>query len=239
MQLIKLDATPSTNNYLKQLVTEKNLEDFTAVVCSHQTRGRGQKGNSWVSDKGKNLTVSILKKFKDFEASRSFLLNCLISLTIYEVLNELSIPSVKVKWPNDIMSGNKKLCGILIENSLKGYHIKQSIIGFGLNVNQTNFENLPHATSLKLKTERDYELDSLLNKILQRLKDYFTSLEEETYSSIKSKYVEVLFRKGERTCFIGKNDERFFGIILGVTDDGRLKIKTDSGNQYLDRKSVV
>ena len=173
MQLIKLDATPSTNSYLKRLMKEKKAEDFTVVVCAYQEQGRGQKGNSWISEKGKNLTVSILRLLPSFEVHQAFLLNSLMSLVIYEVLSEFSVPDLTVKWPNDIMSGNQKICGILIENTLQGNFIKQSVLGFGLNVNQEYFEGLPHASSLKLKTGKEYDLDFLLDKILERIKAYF------------------------------------------------------------------
>ncbi|MEO0570422.1 MAG: biotin--[acetyl-CoA-carboxylase] ligase [Bacteroidota bacterium] len=226
MQLIKLDATASTNGYLKSLVKEKQLEDFTVVICEHQTQGRGQKGNQWVSEKGKNLTISILKKINSLEAHQSFGLNCLVSLAVHDVLNELLIPKVKVKWPNDIMSGNKKLCGILIENSISGSQIKQSIIGIGLNVNQVNFSGFPNATSLRLRSGKDYDLENVLNKILKRLKLYFEVVLPRGFEGLKNQYDRGLFRKDEWSKFSVPTDNSILtGMIKGITTSGQLIIE--------------
>lgn len=230
MQLIKLDAIASTNSYLKQLTQERALEDFTVVVCDHQTQGRGQKGNSWISEKGKNLTISFLKKFDSLDINQSFGLNCLVSLAIYDVLNELSIPNVKVKWPNDIMSGNQKLCGILIDNSIIGSQINRSIVGIGLNVNQVNFGGFATATSLKLSTGKDYDLEYLLDLILSRLRLYFESTLPRGLDKLKKQYVQVLFRKKEWSKFsIPSKNGVFMGMITGITDSGQLRIETVGG----------
>ena len=159
MQLIKLDATPSTNSYLKELMRELNLDDFTVVVCEHQTKGRGQQGNIWMSERGKNLIFSVLKYIEKVKTNNAFALNAVVSLAVYETLRTFKIPQVSVKWPNDIMSGNKKICGILIENTLKGNDLKKSIIGIGLNVNQEVFSELPHASSLKCETGLEFDLE--------------------------------------------------------------------------------
>ncbi len=230
MQLIKLDAITSTNSYLKLLASKKKLEDFTVVVCAHQTQGRGQKGNHWISEKGKNLTISILKKFNSLDVSQSFGLNCLVSLAIYDVLNELSIPEVKVKWPNDIMSGDKKLCGILIENSFAGSQIKQSIVGIGLNVNQADFSGFANATSLKLSTGKDYDLDHVLDQVLNRLRFYFELTIPLGLEELKGQYEKVLFRKKEWSKFSFPGDNHVFaGMIMGITKSGQLRIETKDG----------
>ncbi len=229
MQLIKLDATASTNNYLKQLARTEVLTDFTVVVANEQTNGRGQRSNLWVSEKGKNLTVSVLKRFNVLQVSQSFGINCAISLAIHDVLFDLSVPVIRVKWPNDIMSGNKKLCGILIENTLKGGLIHQSIIGFGLNINQTNFQNLLKASSLKLETGIDYDLDDILDKILLRLKFYLSALENNDFIKLKKAYEDVLFKKDEVSHFISENGENFNGIIRQVTPEGQLTLEREGG----------
>ena len=145
MKIIKLDATESTNHYLKDLLAKNTLGDFTVVTCDYQKKGRGQRGNVWTSERGKNLTVSVLKHFSGFDMTRISYLNLAVSLAILRALEELAVPELKVKWPNDIMSGNKKICGILVETVLKGGQIKFGVLGFGLNVNQIKFENLPQA----------------------------------------------------------------------------------------------
>ena len=230
MEIIKLDATASTNTYLKHLVKEKACEDYTIVVCEHQTQGRGQKGNSWYSERGKNLTVSILKKFEGLDVGDSFSLNCAVSLAILDVLNMLSIPDVQVKWPNDIMAGNKKLCGILIENNLVGAEVKYSIIGFGLNVNQENFGNYKHATSLKLSTGNHYNLEEILGKILNRLEEYFESFFPNKLKDLRTRYHLQLFRRNKWFEYIDQvNQITFIGKIIGTTPSGQLEIETKEG----------
>ena len=150
MQIIKLDATHSTNLYLKKLSVEKQLEDFTIVVTENQFEGRGQRGAVWQSEKGKNLTFSIFKRIGDLAIRHQFAIGMCTALAVYNCLDEYGVPDLRVKWPNDIMSGQKKICGILIENTFASGIIKSAIIGIGLNANQTNFVGMEKASSLKL-----------------------------------------------------------------------------------------
>ena len=229
MHLIKLNAIASTNDYLKQLAQRKELRDLTVVVCGHQTSGRGQKGNSWVSEKGKNLTLSVLKRFSNLGARQGFSLNCLVSLAIFDVLQELSVPDVRIKWPNDIMSVNRKICGILIENTLQGAAIQQSIIGIGLNVNQTDFGELTNASSLKLATGKDYNLDELLSGLLSHLELRLKSLEKLNFQEIIQQYETVLFRMESKAAFRVGKEQLVKGTIKGVTESGQLKIERENG----------
>ena len=141
MQIIKLDATGSTNDYLRSILSAKTLEDYTVVIAENQFAGRGQRGNSWVSEPGKNLTFSFLKRNLTLNPQNHFILNMGVSLALHDALSAIGVPGLTIKWPNDIMSGNSKICGILIENLISGAQIRHSIIGIGLNVNQTNFGN--------------------------------------------------------------------------------------------------
>lgn len=229
MHIIKLGAITSTNDYLKHLEQKKELDDFTVVVCEHQTNGRGQKGNSWVSENGKNLTVSVLKRFSELKAVWGFTLNCAISLAISEVLQELSIPEIKVKWPNDIMSGNQKLCGILAENTLQGERIKHSIIGFGLNVNQVDFGMLAHTTSLKGVTGMDYDLEELLHGILEKIKIKLEHIKSKNFESLKRAYESMLFKKDVPSKFSRPDGTNFVGTIQGINTFGKLVVKLENG----------
>ena len=116
MQIIKLDATASTNTYLKELAAVKNLQDFTVVTTKDQTLGRGQLHSKWESESGKNLAISILKNNFDLSVEQGFLISMTVSLAILDSLRQLGIPKLSIKWPNDILSGNFKIGGILIEN---------------------------------------------------------------------------------------------------------------------------
>ena len=147
MIVIKLDAIKSTNEYLKALAKENPLENFTTVIAKNQTNGKGQMGATWISEKGKNLTMSVLVKDVLSSHDAIFSLNASVAIAVVKVLQDLEIPKVSIKWPNDIMADSKKLGGILIESTLKSDGSTISIIGIGLNCNQTNFVNLPKATS--------------------------------------------------------------------------------------------
>ena len=229
MPIIKLNATDSTNLYLKELTLTQSLEDYTIVSAKLQLNGRGQMGSKWHSEEGKNLTVSILKKFKNFPATKQFHLNCIVCLTIYDVLNELAVPNLSVKWPNDILSGNQKICGILVENILQGKFISKSILGIGLNVNQMNFSTLENASSIKqiLGSNLDYDLDKLLSKITRRLKFNFDLSE----SVMREKYTTLLFRKDKPSTFSNPKGILFSGFIRGIDESGKLMVELE--NQML------
>ncbi len=240
MRIIKLDATESTNQYLKEMAMKKQLEDFTVVSCTHQQKGRGQMGNTWTSEKGKNLTVSVLKHFSDLDVSKVFYLNQAVSLAILKVLRNLAIPGVKVKWPNDIMSGNQKICGILIETLLKANRLRSCIIGFGLNVNQTEFGVLEKASSMKNITGQYYDLEPLLDQILDQLEQYlkFTTA-SGGQQQLRKEYESALFQKDALSLFSPTVGERFQGRILGVSEAGRLMVvKQDGVLTSFDNKEV-
>ncbi|RDY58135.1 biotin--[acetyl-CoA-carboxylase] ligase [Flagellimonas nanhaiensis] len=226
-QIIKLDATDSTNLYLKDLLRSKALMDGTVVVAKNQTKGRGQVGSVWQSETGKNLTFSVLKNFDALHVQHQFVLNICTSLVIHDVLWQLGIPNLKVKWPNDIMSGSTKICGILIENILKGQFLQQSIIGIGLNVNQTGFQNLENASSLKEITGKSFDLDELLHKILERMEYQFAGIEGKTVSQLLPSYEKVLFRKDKPSTFKDGNGNIFMGFIRKISSSGKLVLELE------------
>ncbi|MGC1633385.1 MAG: biotin--[acetyl-CoA-carboxylase] ligase [Gelidibacter sp.] len=150
MRIIKLDAIDSTNTYLKQLSIDGNAEDGLAAVAKFQTHGRGQMGTVWDSQEAKNLTFSVFKDVSFVNIAQHFYISMAVSLAVYEALNSMGLQRISVKWPNDILSDNKKIAGILIENVIKLNVISGSVIGIGLNVNQTDFADLQSASSLLL-----------------------------------------------------------------------------------------
>lgn len=227
--IIKLDATDSTNLYLKRLLRFKELEDFTTIVTKNQVKGRGQRGTTWHSEAGKNLTFSVLKNFKSLPAAHQFNLNICVSLALYDVLNALNIPRITVKWPNDIMSGISKICGVLIENTVKEGSIKQSVIGIGLNVNQTAFAHLNRVASLRLLTGQDFDLEELLYKILKRLRFHLSEMEEKTVEQLLPSYEQLLFRKDIASTFKNVEGQIFMGIIRGVSATGKLVLEPENG----------
>ena len=225
MIIIKLDAIDSTNTYLKELSQKETLENFTVVSAKSQTNGKGQMGSKWVSESNKNLIISILIKNSIENSSRIFDLNIVVAVSIIDVLKAKNIPNLSIKWPNDIMSENKKIGGILIENSIKGISIIDSIIGFGLNVNQTYFENLPKASSLKNIMLYDFNIDTLIVEIVLKIEENILMISsQKQLQNIWKKYNELLFKKEIPTVFEDVNQNKFMGIIQKVNTNGTLNI---------------
>ncbi|PIB29852.1 biotin--[acetyl-CoA-carboxylase] ligase [Maribacter sp. 4G9] len=227
MQIIKLDATESTNTFLKDLSRTDIVDDYTVVWAKHQTKGRGQMDGSWQTEPGKNLTFSVLKKISGFQLEQHFMLNMIVSIAVFRTLAEFQIPKIKVKWPNDIMSGSKKICGILIENYLVGAALKSLVIGIGLNVNQTSFPGNPKASSLFNQTGQMYDLDLVLQRLLQNLKLGFAQFETGHSEDVFKEYQSLLFRKGVASTFQSRDGKMFSGIIQGVSGNGRLRVQLE------------
>ncbi len=229
MHIIKLDATASTNAFLKDLWQEEKPEDETVVWTRQQYGGRGQQGAEWRSEAGKNLTFSILKYFKGLEVQQQFVLNIAVSLAIQQALKDLKIPDVSIKWPNDIMSGSRKICGILIENIVKAKEIRVSVIGIGLNVNQEDFGMLERASSLRLITGMSYDLDSLIILIIKHLQSKLRTVTSDTFPTLRTSYEEMLYRIELPSTFVLPDGTKFIGVIRGITNTGRLKVGTEDG----------
>ena len=204
------------------------MEDQTVVVAENQISGRGQIGNGWVSKKGESLTFSIFKEFDEFIAERQFMISMAVSLGIIEALKILNVPKISIKWPNDILSANKKIGGILIENVLEGSYVKYSVIGVGMNVNETIFPNLPQASSLKLETGIGFDLEEVLQIILRSIFNELKNLPNMDFSEMKQRYQKKLFRRDEISVFENPEGFRFNGIIKGVSEIGELLIETEN-----------
>jgi BirA family biotin operon repressor/biotin-[acetyl-CoA-carboxylase] ligase len=203
------------------------MEDYTAVVAKNQLKGRGQMGTSWQSEGGKNLTFSVLKNFSALRVQQQFVLNIGVSMALCDVLRTLGLSNVTIKWPNDIMSGSLKICGILIENILQGAQVSHAVIGIGLNVNQTDFGDLTKATSIKLEMGQSQNLEELLDKTLERLQFHLDSIEQKTVAQLLPAYEKMLFRKDKPSTFTDSNGERFMGFIRNVSDSGKLVIELE------------
>ena len=240
MKLIKLDAIDSTNDFLKGLSQKENLENYTVVSAKHQTKGKGQMGSSWSSEGNKNLITSMLVKNAIVSINDIFNLNILVAVSIIQVLNILKITNLNIKWPNDIMAENKKIAGILIENSIKENGQIESIVGIGLNVNQTNFDNLPKASSLKNRMNQDFDVDTILESIVHKIEDNIEKLKNNEIDSFWNEYENYLFKKGKPTLFEDSNQQCFMGIINGVTRNGQLEILLeDDSVSYFGVKEIM
>lgn len=231
MHLIKLDAIDSTNTYLKNLMRTEKLFDYTVVSAKNQHKGRGQRNASWESELGKNLTFSVLKKELSLSTKDYFKINCCVSLAIYECLHQNSIQNLHIKWPNDIMSGNSKICGILIENTLSGSTIHDVIIGIGLNVNQVLFPNLKNVSSLKLLKGESFDLNALLHQLISQLKFSFDTYLNLPLDTLIKMYEQYLFNKDVVSNYKDEGDLKFKGAICGVTQEGKLMVVLESGKK--------
>lgn len=234
MKIIKLNAIDSTNTYLKNISREVPLTEDIVVVAEVQTQGRGQMGTKWHSKIGQSLTFSVLKRFRGLPIANQPMITFAVSIAIYKVLQKLQIPGVSIKWPNDIMSYQQKLCGILIENQLEGATITASVIGIGLNVNETEFEQLPQATSMRLASGIIFNLEEVLHLVSETVLLQLEELDVGKVNGLKESYEAVLFRKNKVTAFQDDQGVQFNGIIKGVTDTGELllEIEDESLQKY-------
>ncbi len=240
MQLIKLDAIDSTNDFLKQLSTSQIVENFTVVTAEDQTKGKGQMGAKWISETGKNLIISILIKDLLLDINQIYNLNVAVSLGVISALEKFDIPNLSIKWPNDIMSDNKKIGGILIENSIKTNGEIISIVGLGLNVNQINFEDLPKASSLAVINKVNFDKEAILFEIIEKIKQNVTRLMNNQSDDLWFKYNKELFKKGIPMPFENQKGEQFMGIIQDVNRLGRLQILLeDDSIANFDIKEIV
>ena len=228
MKIIKLDAIDSTNSFLKDLARTSVLENFTTVTAKQQTEGRGQHVSSWASSAGKNLTFSTYVSFLDLGVQHQRYLSFAVSLAVLEALKSMGISNLQIKWPNDILVGNDKISGILIENTLKEQKIQSAIIGIGLNVNQESFPVFSRkATSIKNALKKETDLEDTLQLLLQRLQSKLILLNERKFELLEAQYLDCLYKKNVPTTFKNRKNVLFMGIIKGVSPEGKLQILLD------------
>jgi BirA family biotin operon repressor/biotin-[acetyl-CoA-carboxylase] ligase len=203
---------------------ENVTDDFTVVSAKNQTKGKGQLGSEWNSITGENLTFSVFVDTSFLRVKNQFYLNCAVSISIFNVLKKLLIPQLSVKWPNDILSHHKKICGILIENIVKSNGSSHSIIGVGINVNQLVFSSEFKASSLKSIMGRHFELDELLVLVIVELQSQIKILKEGRYDELHQAYEKDLFRKNKPSTFTNAEGKLFSGFIKNVTSSGKLQV---------------
>jgi BirA family biotin operon repressor/biotin-[acetyl-CoA-carboxylase] ligase len=228
----------STNSLAAQCVDKMAVSEGAVVVTDHQYQGRGQRGNVWHSEPYKNLTFSVILRPAFLAAQQIFSLNIITALAIHNVLARYMPSGLRIKWPNDIYYQDKKLCGILIENVLEKRTLKASIIGIGLNVNQSCF-TLPASTSLSLVCQRTFSLPQLLAQILARLESHYLQLRAQDATSLKAAYLKNMYWRHEIHTFKDKH-HTFQGAIKGVDAVGRLVIEHANGTlKHYNRQEVI
>ena len=227
MHIIKVNATESTNSLAREWFNTNKNDSPICIIASDQTSGRGQRGATWVSNAGENLTFSIIYPKPSVEISDQFLISAAVGLQILRALKQLKINNLKLKWPNDIMADGYKIGGVLIENILQNNVISASIIGVGLNVNQVHFPELPKAASLKNLTGTIYSTEEVLSLILEQLEKMMYSSDNSFFENVLKDYEASLFRRKKASTFQLKDGSLLIGIILGVTPSGLLRLKVE------------
>jgi BirA family biotin operon repressor/biotin-[acetyl-CoA-carboxylase] ligase len=238
---IFLPTCHSTNDELAKMIQESGAEipEGTVVVTAHQTAGRGQRGNRWEAAPGENLTCSVLLKPHFLRAAEQFRLSIAVALGVYGFLREHLDGALTVKWPNDLYCNDQKLGGLLIENTLQGHTLSESVVGIGLNINQLIFD-VPTATSLRSVTGQPfrYDLDALLARLLECLEAEYLRLRRGGSDAQKARYLAALYRFQQWHPFRDAEGRLFNGQLLGVDEAGRLALQTDGGVRYFGVKEV-
>ncbi len=223
--LLNFSSLSSTNDYSWELLSDKSLPDGTVVWTPFQTQGKGQRGKSWLAEEGKSLSFSIIFKPK-VSVFQQYYLNKAISLGVCEGITFLGLNS-KIKWPNDIYVGDKKVAGILIENSLRGSLLQESVVGVGVNVNQDDFtKDLPNPVSLKQVLQKTFDIEFLLKEICFYIEKRYMQFKAGHFEKIDADYHSVLYRYEKIQTFQVGN-ERFEAQILGVDKTGKIKLLHD------------
>ena len=234
MKITRFKTLESTNQYLQNLLNEGIDIVDNIVVTDYQTSGKGQGKNVWESEDGKNLLFSIALDMSFLKAENQFLLTQIVSVTMINVLKKyLPEESLSIKWPNDIYFNDKKIAGILIKNEIKGMMMGTSIIGIGLNVNQTSFnEDLPNPISMKMITGNDFELEELLSAI-----SYQLSTVNSQQSTVNS-YTDKLYRYKQWAFYEHEGQVKEM-MITGYDQFGRLILKEKNDREVVcDLKEI-
>lgn len=226
--IIFLNVVDSTNNYANQLIVSNAAEEGTVVLAHFQKTGRGQQGNSWESEAGKNLLASLILFPGFLDAGRQFAVSKVVSLALVDVLKN-KVEGVSIKWPNDIYVGDKKIAGILIENSIKGQSIDSSVAGIGLNLNQETFvSDAPNPVSLKQLTGQEHNVETVLDELLNAFFARYEKLKQGRFREVDVAYFSELFR-AEKWSPFRKDNREFEARIVGIGEYGQLQLEDRSG----------
>lgn len=233
---ILVESCDSTNTFLSEMIANTNLPEGTVVATNRQLRGKGQRGSVWESEDFLNCTLSILLKPNFLHIGEQFFLNMTISNAVRNSIQYFLSTKVLVKWPNDILVEDKKICGMLIENQIVGSSINQSVIGIGINVNQNNFR-FSNATSIKNEIHKEVDLEYFKKTLFENIEREYLVLRSLDFETIKNSYVKNLFKFQIDSKFI-IDDKEVEGRIVGVATSGQLIVCIDNKLETFDFKQI-
>ena len=228
--IIHIPVLDSTNNYIQKLYENENLPEGTIITADEQLKGKGHGKNKWESVKGQNLLFSLLLKPQFIDAGQQFLITEFVSIALTRFLKKIIIENkVQIKWPNDIYVDDKKIGGILIQNTIRGSQIDHTIIGIGLNINQKKFsKSVPNPISLTQITGLNYKVEEVLHDLLVQINNLYTqSASIEYRQKLHEEYYTNLYRFKEWFTF--NDGEEFKAMITGINDYGQLRLILESG----------
>lgn len=234
--LVFMPECHSTNDEASKLIQSNQPAEGLVVITDNQIAGRGQRSNVWLAEPGKNFTFSILLKPNFLLIKDQFILNMALSLGVADYLQQTLNESVKIKWPNDIIVRDKKICGILIENQVSGQLIRYSIVGIGLNVNQEKFV-FDKATSMKHLSGRGFVLEHELPLLLHKIEQHYLMLRQGHIQKIFNDYLATMYWRSESR-FFSTFEKEFKGTIIGVDEIGRLMIEMNDEVRVFGIKEV-
>lgn len=226
----------STNTLALQMSQNPATSEGTIVITHHQTAGRGQRGSTWEAEPGMNLTFSLILRPSFLEIRDQFDLNILVSLAVHDFVQSKVNSPVSIKWPNDILVHEKKICGILIENQIQTSKITAAVAGIGLNINQTEF-GIATATSLKLVTGEHTALEDALHELLGFIETRYLQLRQNKKAALLDEYLTSLYWRNEVHTFQHAG-ELFEGTIQGVNGNGQLELKMNDQLRYFNVKEI-
>ncbi|MEM6379947.1 MAG: biotin--[acetyl-CoA-carboxylase] ligase [Bacteroidota bacterium] len=236
--LLHFPDLPSTNVYAQELLSKSRPSEGTVIITDHQTAGRGQIGSSWQSEDKKNLTLSLILFPKFIAANAQFILSQAIALAVRAFIAQYCKAPVYVKWPNDVYVGNRKIAGILIQNTLSGKNIQSTVAGMGININQTIFDpSITNVTSLLQETQTEFNLSDLLPMLLQEIESFYLKLKNGRIDWIRRTYLSHLYQYQEWAMYQKKDGTVIKGQIVGVTPQGQLCLQHQK-TEYFDLKEI-
>lgn len=234
--MVFLPKCASTNTVAHELLNKNGATDGCVIVAETQTQGRGQRGNTWNVEPGKNITLSVILKPTFLTAQQQFSLSIAVALGTLDLLKAYLPPGNTIKWPNDLYHHDWKVGGILIENAVSGKLLQHSIVGIGLNINQTAFPQ-PRATSFAEQSGREFPLPALVQQLLQNLEHRYLALRSGAQDAQKQEYLQHLFRYQEWHWF-EVNGARVLGQIAGVDASGRLAVILEQKLQFFQFQEI-